>query len=102
MIEVSKEASPEVRVMAHAAQFAATPENNLACDLPLALGGADKTHRADKLMTDFAAAFSLEMDFERETEIVDEKKWPFTLALVFALSVSAVLWALLVGAFFLL
>ena len=88
--------------MAHAAQIVATPQNDFSRDLPLALGGADETHRADKMMTDFAAAFSLEMDFAREENDVREDKWPMGLTVAFAMSVSAVLWALLVGAFFLL
>lgn len=67
---------------------------------PLDAGGMDERHKADKLMADFAAAFSLEMDFEQAAET--ERKWPARLTIAFATAAGLTLWGILAGLFYLL
>jgi hypothetical protein len=72
----------------------------LAEETTLDRDGLEERRRADLVMADFATAFSLEMDFERDSDITAGKKWPIGWTVAFALSVSAGLWALLAAFFY--
>jgi hypothetical protein len=81
------------------AQVAAQHAKTIVGRIPLEADGPEERRRADKLMADFAAAFSLEMDFEQDVA-EGEEKWPMGWTIAFALSVSALLWSVLAAVFY--
>ncbi|GEM_PF-2691414 len=66
------------------------------------IDGMDDRHKAEKIIADFATAFSLDVDYARETETSEETKWPMSLAIVFAVSISLVMWGALTALFYFL
>lgn len=66
----------------------------------LDVGGMDERHKAEKIIADFATAFSLEMDFDQTAE--DERKWPAGWTIAFSMGASFVLWGMLAALFYLL
>jgi hypothetical protein len=73
---------------------------NSSTEYPLDVGGLNDKLRADQIMAEFASAFSLEMDFERRTEPLNNRKWPAGWTIAFSLAVSAALWGLLTAVFY--
>jgi hypothetical protein len=78
----------------------ASNAENPADDLSFDTGGLDDKRRAEKIMAEFAAAFSLEMDFDRNAVSVNDEKWPAGWTIAFSLAASAALWALLTAVFY--
>jgi hypothetical protein len=64
------------------------------------IDGLDERHKADKIMADFATAFSLDMDLPCQDEKDEETKWPLSWALAFAVSVSLMMWGALATLFY--
>lgn len=76
--------------MVRAASFVSGPENKVLPDARPA-----NNHAMDKVMTDLALAFDLDINLANAE--AEEAKWPMGRSLAFAVLTSAALWALIAG-----